>query len=62
LTTGPLPVAGEACDMEGLFKCSGPTSFVQCIFGKYVIKNCAESTVCRENYDTTPPSIFCGFP
>lgn len=58
----PLPIAGEKCDKEGLFVCSGLNSFAQCVFGQYIVRNCTTGTVCRQTFDTNPPSIYCGFP
>jgi hypothetical protein len=58
----PLLIQGEKCDKEGLFACSGVNSFAQCVFGQYIVRNCTTGTVCREAFDTNPPSIYCGFP
>ncbi|KAI8645896.1 glycoside hydrolase superfamily [Parasitella parasitica] len=60
--TLPLPVAGEACELEGTFRCGGEFSFAQCAFGQWISRNCTTGTICRESYDTNPPSIYCGFP
>ncbi|KAL7318714.1 Chitinase 2 [Mucor circinelloides] len=60
--TLPLPVVGEACEKDGLFMCSGEFSFAQCVFGQWISRNCTTGTICRESYDTNPPSIYCGFP
>ncbi|CAO3609069.1 unnamed protein product [Mucor hiemalis] len=57
-----LPQEGESCSIEGSYKCSGPASFAQCVYGKYIIRNCAAATVCKEMEGATPPSIYCGFP
>ncbi|CEP08376.1 hypothetical protein [Parasitella parasitica] len=62
LPTLPLPVAGEACEFDGVFRCSGESSFAQCAFGQWVSRNCTTGTICRESFDTNPPSIYCGFP
>ncbi|KAG2208845.1 hypothetical protein INT46_003626 [Mucor plumbeus] len=58
----PLPIAGEACERDGVFICSGEFSFAQCASGQWILRNCATGTICKESYDTNPPSIFCGFP
>ncbi|CAO0802561.1 unnamed protein product [Mucor circinelloides] len=60
--TLPLPVAGEACEKDGVFMCNGEFSFAQCVFGQWISRNCTTGTICRESYDTNPPSIYCGFP
>ncbi|GAN03061.1 chitinase [Mucor ambiguus] len=60
--TLPLPIAGDACEKDGVFMCSGEFSFAQCVFGQWISRNCTTGTICRESYDTNPPSIYCGFP
>jgi hypothetical protein len=57
----PKPVSGQGCSNEGLFMCSSKDSFAQCVFSQWIVRNCTSGTICRETYDTTPPSIYCGF-
>lgn len=57
-----LPKEGQSCSVEGSFKCSGPASFAQCVYGKYTIRRCAPATICKNVENATPPSIYCGFP
>ncbi|KAI8086914.1 glycoside hydrolase superfamily [Gilbertella persicaria] len=62
VTPSALPIANQACDREGSLVCHDQFSFAQCNSGYWVVRDCMRGTVCREDHNINPPSIYCGYP